>query len=223
MSTQESEVVADIGSDYERKYGFHDAENYFFKSQRGLTPEVVEAISAHKSEPDWMRKFRLKSLEYLPGQADARVGRRSLGDRLRQHLLLHPAHREAGELVGRHAGRHQADLGPARYSRGREEVPGRRRRPVRVRGRVPQAPGGALEEGRPLPGHGLGAARARGPRQAVLRHHHPAERQQVRRAQLGGVVGRLVHLRAARACRSRSRCRPTSASTRRTWASSSGR
>ena len=37
-----------------------------------------------------------------------------------------------------------------------------------------------------------------------------------------GVVGRLVHLRAARASTSTSRCRPTSGSTPRTWASSSG-
>src|ERR671933_680880 len=61
MSATETQVVAEIGSDY--KYGFRDPENYFFKSQKGLSPEVVEAISAHKDEPDWMRKFRLKSLE----------------------------------------------------------------------------------------------------------------------------------------------------------------
>ena len=48
-----------------------------------------------------------------------------------------------------------------------------------------------------LPRHGLGAARARGHRQAVHRHDHPAERQQVRGAELGRLVGRLVHLRAA--------------------------
>ena len=52
-------------------------------------------------------------------------------------------------------------------------------------------------QGRDLPRHGLGSARARGAREAVLRHDHPAERQQVRRAQLGGLVGRLVHLRPA--------------------------
>src|SRR5919199_66469 len=63
MTTPETEVVAQIGADY--KYGFRDPENYVFKSQRGLSTEVVEAISAHKSEPDWMRKFRLKSLEYF--------------------------------------------------------------------------------------------------------------------------------------------------------------
>src|SRR5207237_9628469 len=63
MSTSESQVVADIGNDY--KYGFHVPEDYFFKSGRGLSPELVAAISAHKNEPDWMRKFRLKSLEYF--------------------------------------------------------------------------------------------------------------------------------------------------------------
>jgi Fe-S cluster assembly protein SufB len=61
--TPETEIVAGIGNDY--KYGFHDPENYVFKSERGLTPQVVEAISEHKNEPDWMRKFRLKSLEYF--------------------------------------------------------------------------------------------------------------------------------------------------------------
>src|SRR4029450_2659207 len=63
MSTPETQVVAEIGNEY--RYGFHDPENYFFKSQKGLSREVVEAISAHKDEPDWMRKFRLKSLEYF--------------------------------------------------------------------------------------------------------------------------------------------------------------
>src|ERR671926_140639 len=61
--TPETEIVAGIGNDY--KYGFHDEENYVFKSERGLTREVVAAISEHKNEPQWMRKFRLKSLEYF--------------------------------------------------------------------------------------------------------------------------------------------------------------
>ncbi len=65
MSTSETEVVAGIGSDYGEKYGFHDPESYVFKSKRGLSPETVEEISAHKSEPDWMRRYRLRSLEYF--------------------------------------------------------------------------------------------------------------------------------------------------------------
>jgi Fe-S cluster assembly protein SufB len=52
----ESDVVQEIGSDYEIKYGFHVPEDYFFKSGRGLSHELVDAISSHKSEPDWMRK-----------------------------------------------------------------------------------------------------------------------------------------------------------------------
>src|SRR3989337_1117068 len=33
--------------------------------KRGLSPAVVEEISALKSEPDWMRKFRLKALKHF--------------------------------------------------------------------------------------------------------------------------------------------------------------
>src|SRR5436190_436669 len=65
MATTETEVVRGIGSDYEIKYGFHVAEDYFFKSGRGLSHELVDAISSHKDEPDWMRKFRHKSLDYF--------------------------------------------------------------------------------------------------------------------------------------------------------------
>jgi Fe-S cluster assembly protein SufB len=63
VAVSETQVVAEIGNEY--RYGFHDPEEYFFKSGRGLNPEVVAMISEHKNEPDWMRKFRLKSLEYF--------------------------------------------------------------------------------------------------------------------------------------------------------------
>jgi Fe-S cluster assembly protein SufB len=66
VTETENQVVAEIGSEY--KYGFHSpdaAEDYFFKSGRGLSPELVAAISEHKSEPQWMRDYRLKSLEYF--------------------------------------------------------------------------------------------------------------------------------------------------------------
>lgn len=44
------------------KYGFHKPEFSVFKTPRGLSREVVEAISHFKNEPDWMRHFRLNSL-----------------------------------------------------------------------------------------------------------------------------------------------------------------
>ena len=45
--------------------GFHVAENYAFKSGRGLNREIVEKISEMKGEPRWMRDFRIKSLEHF--------------------------------------------------------------------------------------------------------------------------------------------------------------
>ncbi|MDQ2663683.1 MAG: Fe-S cluster assembly protein SufB [Candidatus Eremiobacteraeota bacterium] len=47
----------------EYRHGFHDPENYVFKSGKGLTREIVENISAMKAEPAWMREFRLKAFE----------------------------------------------------------------------------------------------------------------------------------------------------------------
>src|SRR6186713_240564 len=63
MATSETQVVRELGNEY--AYGFHDPEEYFFKSGRGLSPEVVAMISEHKNEPDWMRQRRLKALEYF--------------------------------------------------------------------------------------------------------------------------------------------------------------
>lgn len=43
------------------KYGFHKPERYIFKSKKGLDRGVIENISWHKSEPEWMQELRLKS------------------------------------------------------------------------------------------------------------------------------------------------------------------
>jgi Fe-S cluster assembly protein SufB len=64
----ETEIVEGIGSDYGVKYGFSnpdEAKDYFFKSGRGISHEVVEAIAEHKNEPDWMRKTRHQALDYF--------------------------------------------------------------------------------------------------------------------------------------------------------------
>ena len=52
--------TVDIGA---YKYGFRDPEKFVFKARRGLDKEIVEKISWHKSEPEWMREYRLRSLE----------------------------------------------------------------------------------------------------------------------------------------------------------------
>src|SRR4051794_3022528 len=74
MAVTETEIVKGIGSDYEVKYGFHVPEDYFFKSGRGLSHELVDAISSHKDEPDWMRKSRHKALEYFNARPLPRWG-----------------------------------------------------------------------------------------------------------------------------------------------------
>ncbi len=61
----ENEQLAGINSDYTERFGFHDAEDYLYKAPKGLNREIVEKISELKSEPQWMRDFRLKSLDYF--------------------------------------------------------------------------------------------------------------------------------------------------------------
>jgi Fe-S cluster assembly protein SufB len=52
-----------IRDSYTEKYGFHDPDQFVFKSRRGLDRDVVTQISELKGEPAWMRDFRLKALE----------------------------------------------------------------------------------------------------------------------------------------------------------------
>ena len=53
----------DIRDQYQEKYGFHDEDRYVFKSRKGLDRDIVSQISEMKGEPEWMRDFRLRSLE----------------------------------------------------------------------------------------------------------------------------------------------------------------
>ncbi len=71
------------------------------------------------------------------------------------------------------------------------------RRP-QLRSGVPPQPGRPRVPGCAVLRHGHRGPRVPRDREALVRDHHPAQRQQVRRAQLGGVVGWLVHLRPAR-------------------------
>ena len=52
--------VPDVG---EYKYGFQDRDVSVFRTERGLTKNVVEEISRMKNEPEWMLEERLKALE----------------------------------------------------------------------------------------------------------------------------------------------------------------
>ena len=59
----EDKTIQELGLD-EYKFGFHDPEEYFFKTPRkGIDPEIVAMISKHKNEPEWMLEYRLKALQ----------------------------------------------------------------------------------------------------------------------------------------------------------------
>lgn len=49
----------------EYRYGFRDKDVSIFRSERGLTPEIVKEISKMKDEPHWMLDFRLKALDHF--------------------------------------------------------------------------------------------------------------------------------------------------------------
>jgi Fe-S cluster assembly protein SufB len=56
-------AAKDLTKDY--KYGFNDGDQFVFRSERGLSAEVVADISRRKAEPAWMLEFRLKALEHF--------------------------------------------------------------------------------------------------------------------------------------------------------------
>lgn len=55
-------IVTDVGKGLDR-FRHVDPEKHTYRSAKGLSRKVVEDISYQKSEPDWMRKLRLKSFE----------------------------------------------------------------------------------------------------------------------------------------------------------------
>ncbi len=44
-------------------YDIKDKENDAYRMEDGLTPEIIEKLSKEKGDPEWMREFRLESLE----------------------------------------------------------------------------------------------------------------------------------------------------------------
>ncbi len=59
--SSDAATLEEIGKEY--KYGFHDAEDYVFKSGKGLTEELVREMSKMKGEPEWMLEKRLHALK----------------------------------------------------------------------------------------------------------------------------------------------------------------
>src|SRR5881409_1434640 len=63
MAITQEEHLRELTKGY--RFGWKDPAHYVFTPKRGLSEEVVEEISFMKSEPAWMRKFRLKALKHF--------------------------------------------------------------------------------------------------------------------------------------------------------------
>ena len=57
---EEKQQIANIDRSV---YDIKDREDDFYKIDAGLTPALVEQISKEKNDPEWMKEFRLHSLE----------------------------------------------------------------------------------------------------------------------------------------------------------------
>ncbi len=62
MATDIAEQELHAGLGEINKYDFRTESQPVFKAQKGLSREIVCQISEMKSEPAWMRDFRLRSL-----------------------------------------------------------------------------------------------------------------------------------------------------------------
>jgi Fe-S cluster assembly protein SufB len=78
--TDNEAALKDLNAAYVEKYGFHERENYAFKSSKGLDANLVRQISEMKNEPGWMTEFRLKAYEEFVRRPMPQWGSQLLND-----------------------------------------------------------------------------------------------------------------------------------------------
>ena len=205
-------------------FGWSDADTAGATARRGLSDEVVENISALKNEPEWMLELRLKGLRLFDKKPMPAWGADLSGidfDNIKYFVRstekqaatwddlpadikntydkLGIPEAEKQRLVSGVAAQYESEVV---YHQIREDLE---------------------EQGVHLPRHRHRAARARGPVPRVLRlrRSRSVTTSSPRSTPRSGRVARSST--CPRASTSTSRCRPTSGSTPRTWASSSGR
>ena len=84
----EKEALQDLDLD-EHKYDFVDEEKHVFRTQPGLTEEVVRQVSALKDEPEWIVLGpQIRFAEYLRYPSDPRA---EIADLLLARLQGNPA------------------------------------------------------------------------------------------------------------------------------------
>ena len=179
--------------------GWSDAEDYIFKPKKGLNESIVREMSEMKDEPDVDEGLPPQGAQALRAQAHGLLVRGSHMPDLDFNDIYYYIKPTGGQVDD------WDDLPDAiKNTYEKLGIPEAERKylvrghgPVRVRGGLPSQPGRPRRAGCAVLRHGHGGARVPRARPPLVRHAHPAQRQQVRRPELGGVVGRIVHLRAA--------------------------
>ena len=153
--TTGTKAQVDIG---EYQYGFHDKEDYFFKSKRGLIGETVLEISKMKGEPEWMLEFRLKAYDHFLKRPMPNWGGDLSGiDFDNIFYYIRPSEKQAKPGTRCRNTSRTPSSGWAFPRRSASSWPGWR--PIRVRGDLPLAAEDLPGAGRDLPGHGCRRAR----------------------------------------------------------------
>ncbi len=60
--SEEKTNIQDINREF-YDFRYDESEKDFYRMEEGLNPEIVRKLSEEKEDPEWMRKFRLESLE----------------------------------------------------------------------------------------------------------------------------------------------------------------
>ena len=101
LSAQTREEIGEV-----EKYNFRTETTGVFKARKGVDAEIINQISDIKEEPDWMREFRLRSLEIFESKPMPTWGGDIEIDFQDIYYYLKPD-RPAGTNVGRRSGRDQ--------------------------------------------------------------------------------------------------------------------
>ena len=151
MAVTQEEHLKELAKGY--RFDWKDPSHTVFEPKRGLNERVVEEISALKSEPEWMRKYRLKSLRYFDMRPMPWWGA-DLSDIDFQNIYYFIRSTEKQAANWDELPRTSAAPGTSWASPGGAEVPRWRERAVRERGRLPQDQGRARPDGRAVHRHG---------------------------------------------------------------------
>ena len=70
---EQNQLIEQPIGEFAELYNFRDPDTAIFKTDVGLTEDVVRKISELKGEPEWMLEFRLKALAHffekpMPGE-----------------------------------------------------------------------------------------------------------------------------------------------------------